>query len=197
MTENQPPCSRLVATQPRFLNKMRTTHPSTEGTRASLLCQSTRTSRQKLAVFGFARFSVHILIEFQRRTFGFHKNRYIIWRVSDYPVPPTAFLHTIIRILTTILCIHKSCRRLLYEITGLHTSTRFFRQSISISKTGLNTKWPKTNLRHWTHRRTQNVRCKPPKLMGRSPHIVRSKGGHRPMAPLLTLIKYSPSPTQV
>jgi len=104
-------------------------------------------SRQKLAVVGFARVSVHILIEFQRRNFGFHKNRDIVWRVSDYPVPPTAFLHTIIRILTTILCIHKSCRRLLHEITGLHTSTRFFRQSISISKIGLNTKWPKTNPR--------------------------------------------------
>jgi len=154
-------------------------------------------SRQKVAVVAFARFSVHVLIGFQRRTFGIHKNRDIIWRVTDYPVPPAAFLHTIIRILTAIFCIHKRCRRLLHEITGLHTSTWFFRSSISISKTGLNTKWPKTNLRLWTHHRTQNVRGKPPKLMGRSPHIVRSKGGQRPLAPLLTLIKYSPSPTQV
>ena len=84
-------------------------------------------SRQKLALVGFSRFSVHIPIGSQRRTFGFHKNRDIIWRVSDYRVPPRAFLHTIIRILTTIFCIHKSCRWLLHEITGLHTSPRFFR----------------------------------------------------------------------
>jgi len=83
-------------------------------------------SQQKLAVVGFARFSVHVLIGSQRRTFGIHKNRDIIWRVTDEPVPPTAFLHTIIRILTAIFCIHKSCRGLLHEITGLHTSTRFF-----------------------------------------------------------------------
>jgi len=65
-------------------------------------------SRQKLAVVGFSRFSIHILIRSQRRTFGFHKNLDIIWRVSDYTVPPTAFLHTIIRILT-IFCIHMRC----------------------------------------------------------------------------------------
>jgi hypothetical protein len=170
--------SCLDSTQPGFLNKMRTTYPSTEGTRVSLFCQSTkdRVGRTEQVV-GLARFSVHILMGSQRRTYGLHKNRDIIWRVSDYPVPPTAFLHTIIRIPTTIFCIHKSCRRLLQEITGLHTSARCFRSSIWISKTGLNTKWPKTNLRHWTHRRTHNVQCKPPKLMWRNPHIVRSKGG--------------------
>jgi len=84
-------------------------------------------SRQKLAVVVFAHFSVHILLGSQRRNCGFHKNRDIIRRVSDHPVPPTAFLHTIIRILTAIFCIHESCRRLLHETTGLHTSTRFFR----------------------------------------------------------------------